>query len=108
MRKSEELTSLSQNQHNEEVAKDRTVRTTIPSDTVSSGRRQQHYVLREVLGPSSFAIRYATLGNFTSVWRLFINEKILHIMQQCTEAVLSCYQCLGNLQGNYWYKNQAS
>ncbi|GBL78981.1 hypothetical protein AVEN_48943-1 [Araneus ventricosus] len=99
MRKSQEVTSLSQNERNEEVAKHGTVWTTVSFDTVSLGRRQQYTVLKEVLGPSSFAIRYVTLGDFASAWRLFINEKILHIIQQYTEAVLSYYQC---------NKNQAS
>ncbi|GBL74260.1 hypothetical protein AVEN_235260-1 [Araneus ventricosus] len=66
MRKSQELTSLSQNDHNKEIAKDGKVWTTVPSDNVSLGRRQQHNVLREMPGPCSFAIRYVTLGDFTS------------------------------------------
>ncbi|GBL74843.1 hypothetical protein AVEN_243692-1 [Araneus ventricosus] len=72
MRKSQELTSFFQNEHNEEVAKDGTVWTTAPSDTVSLGRRQQHNVLREEPGPSSFAI---------SVQKLYlaaINAWIIH------------------------------
>ncbi|GBN71577.1 hypothetical protein AVEN_251578-1 [Araneus ventricosus] len=58
LRKSQELTSLSlsQNKHNEEVAKDGTMWTTVPSDTVSLGRRHHRNVLREVPEPSAFAI----------------------------------------------------
>ncbi|GBM97805.1 hypothetical protein AVEN_250980-1, partial [Araneus ventricosus] len=56
LRKSQELTSLSQNEHNEEVAKDGTIWTTVPSNTFSLGRRHHRNVLREVPGPSSFAI----------------------------------------------------
>ncbi|GBN42760.1 hypothetical protein AVEN_131530-1 [Araneus ventricosus] len=47
---------------NEEVAKDGTLWTTVPSDAVSLGRRQQHNVLRDVPGPSSFAIRTMNVG----------------------------------------------
>ncbi|GBM32605.1 hypothetical protein AVEN_195564-1 [Araneus ventricosus] len=106
--RSQELTSLSQNEHNEEVAKDGAVWITVPSYTVSLGRRQQHNVLREVPGPRSFAVRHVTLGNFTTTWRLLMNENNLHIIHQRTEAALNCFQLLGNLQGNYRYKNQAS
>lgn len=86
--KGEEQSAFSQNEENErneEIAKDGTVWSVV-SDTLSSGRRQQHHVLREVPGPSSFAIRNITAGNFTSAWRLFINEKILRFIKLCTEA----------------------
>ena len=58
----------------------------IPSDTLSSGRREQHNVWREVPGPSSHSIRNVNERNFASAWRFFINEKILCLTKLCTEA----------------------
>ncbi|GBN13731.1 hypothetical protein AVEN_226953-1 [Araneus ventricosus] len=49
MTKSQDLTSLSQNEHSEEVAKDGKVWTTAPSDIVSLGRLQQQNVLEKCL-----------------------------------------------------------
>lgn len=86
--KSKDQTAFSQNEENErneKVAKDGTI-WTVPSDTVSSGRRQQHNVLKDVSGPSSYAIRNITEEHLTSAWRLFINEKMLRFIKLCTEA----------------------
>ena len=63
--------TFSQNEErerNEELAKDRLWK--ISSDTLSLGRQQQH-VLREVLGPSSYAIRNVTEGNFCECMVIF-------------------------------------
>ncbi|GBN55432.1 hypothetical protein AVEN_201001-1 [Araneus ventricosus] len=57
-RESQVLTSLSQNEHNGEVAEDGIVCTTISSDTVSLGRLKQHHLLTEVPGSSSFAFSF--------------------------------------------------
>jgi len=67
---SQEQTSIFQNdqkERKEKVAKDGKVWSKIPSDTFSLERRQQHCVLKDVPGLSSFAIKNVTLGKFTSV-----------------------------------------
>jgi hypothetical protein len=72
-----------ENERNEEIIK-RLWK--VPTDSLSSGRRQQHKVLSEFPGLSSFTIRNITLGSFTSAWPLFINEKIFRFIKLFTEV----------------------
>lgn len=69
----------------EETASDGTV-WKVENTSNSSGRRPLQNILRENGGPTSYAKRHICSDKPLSAWRLIINEKILRIIKECTDA----------------------
>ncbi|XP_054715331.1 uncharacterized protein LOC129224807 [Uloborus diversus] len=83
-RTEQNINNLDENASKDEVAKNGTVWKSL--DQTTPGRLPSQNILKEKCGPTSFAERNADHDSATSVWRLFINEKMLKHIQQCTEA----------------------